>query len=214
MQSLRSIAMAEHPSDDLNVILEQCWAQLTTAVDTGKHGFHLPTLCTVDAGGLPAGRILVLRAVDPGERTVMCHTDVRSPKVTELCAQPMASWVFYDADARLQLRATGRVSIHTDDALAQRRWEASNESSRRCYLAPAAPGALVDQPSPNLPEAVRQRVPEKADTEPGRANFAVLQGRVDELDYLHLHHAGHRRARFTWNAPDRAAGPTMTWLEV
>ena len=40
------------------------------------------------------------------------------------------------------------------------------------------------------------RKPTEAELEPARGNFAVLLVTLEELDWLHLDHAGHRRARF------------------
>ena len=53
-------------------------------------------------------------------------------------------------------------------------------------------------------------MPTDAETLPARANFAVLRARVVSLDHLHLHHAGHRRSLFTWDATGHL---TATWLQ-
>ena len=199
--------------DSLPALLDLAWHHLAHAVTTAHHGFHLPTLCTLGLDQRPAARIVVLRRFDLAERAVMCHTDRRAPKVLEIEADARASWVFYDGPSRLQLRASGVVKMHTGDALADTQWEASNLSSRRCYLAPRRPGSAVDHPSPNLPPEVRDQVPVEAATLPGRANFAVLRCVIESLDVLHLHHAGHHRAQFTW-PHDPSLPPRMSWLEV
>ncbi|MEM9253633.1 MAG: hypothetical protein AAGB29_14915, partial [Planctomycetota bacterium] len=134
-----------------------------------------------------------------------------SPKAAQLADHPRAVWCFYDAGAKLQLRCLGQTTVHVDDALADERWQASALSSRRCYLAPHPPGEPSDAPSPNLPEAVRGRVPDADETKPGRAHFAVIRTVIDRLDWLYLAHDGHRRARFTWSDQGDLAA---TWLHV
>lgn len=44
--------------------------------------------------------------------------------------------------------------IHTDDAIADRLWEASTTTSLKMYLAPLAPGTQRSTPDFNLPEAM------------------------------------------------------------
>ena len=197
------------------------WQHLQAATESAKHPFHLPTLCTVDPDQHPAARVVVLRRVEPGTHELICHTDRRAPKIAELRANPATAWLFYDGPAKLQLRVTGRSSVHTDDALADAQWDASTLSSRRCYLAPAAPGdAVLDDagnesatPSPNLPEALRHRVPTAAEAAPGRVNFAVIRTVVQRFDALVLHHAGHRRAEFLFT-PTQEPPTVARWLEA
>ncbi|MEL7088010.1 MAG: pyridoxamine 5'-phosphate oxidase family protein [Planctomycetota bacterium] len=199
-------------SEQLDDILDHLWVHLETATRSAKPPFHLPTLCNIDPAGRPDGRIVVLRRVERQTRRLMCHTDARSPKARAFRERPHACWVFYDAPAKVQLRVTGTVTLRTDDAVADAQWDASSPSSRRCYLAPSPPGELSETVSPNLPPGVRGRVPTAEESAAGRRNFAVVDCRVERFDWLYLHHAGHRRARFVWAEGD--ATPTADWLEV
>jgi hypothetical protein len=70
--------------------------------------------------------------------------------------------------------------------------------SRMCYAAPDAPGSPVPAPPPA-----------PTDPEGGRENFCAVLLRVDTLDWLLLAAAGHRRARFAWDA-DGAL--TAAWI--
>ncbi|MEO1235705.1 MAG: pyridoxamine 5'-phosphate oxidase family protein [Planctomycetota bacterium] len=198
-------------TDALPDVLDHLWTHLEAATQSAKPPFHLPALCTVDGDGLPRARIVVLRQASRRERRLVCHTDARAEKIDHLRQRPNAAWLFYDGPAKVQLRATGRVTVHTDDALADERWKASSLSSRRCYLAPRTPGRQADGPSPNLPPDVRGRVPTEPETQTGRRHFAVVSCVVERFDWLYLHHAGHRRAEFVW--PDGTDTPTMQWLE-
>ncbi|MEO0632382.1 MAG: pyridoxamine 5'-phosphate oxidase family protein [Planctomycetota bacterium] len=195
--------------ETLDAVLETVWTELEIGAAKAKHGFHQPVIATVSPDGTPSARTVVLRKADRASGIVACHTDARAPKLDHLRAQPTATWCFYDKGRRIQVRATGAVSLHTDDAIAEEHWRRSPTRSRRCYLAPAVPGSATDHVSPNLPEALRDREPTHEESEAGRPNFAVLRCTLHTLDYLELHHAGHARARFT----RKGDGWEGTWVE-
>lgn len=190
--------------EDAALVTADAWDRLAEGAARGRSAFHTPVLATVSAAGEPEARTVVLRGADRGDRRLICHTDARSPKTASVEHGPWGAWMFYDAENRVQVRARTRMQVHRDDALADRQWEATGLSSRRCYLAPAVPGAPTadGEPSPNLPPTVRGRVPEVQETLAGRANFAVLSGLVVALDVLHLHHAGHVRVQVAYESED------------
>ncbi len=205
------ITMTQHPTS-LDDIHDQIWRMLDEAAATRHHGFHLPTLATVSKNGEPAARIVVLRGADRAGRYITCHTDARAPKVVQIDGQSLSAWVFYDAEARVQVRALGRVAVLDPavDPFAREAWQGTNLSSRRCYMAPSAPSSKCDAPSPNLPENVRDRLPTEAEAQAGMVNFRVLKATIENLDYLHLAHDGHIRARFVYDGNGEAVS---TWLE-
>ena len=195
------------PTDDLPAILADLWERLRDGAERSAPAFHLPTLSTIrtaaagdsGAGRLePAARTVVLRYADREENggTIACHTDARGAKIAEIEAYPRVAWTFYDPRARLQVRANGAATVLTEGAIVDAAWEATAPSARRCYLAPHVPGTPSDEPEVNMPPAVRKRDPTPEESAPGRANFAVLRTAIDGFDWLHLHHAGHRRALF------------------
>ena len=134
----------------------------------------------------PELRTVVLRHVNPGQRQLLCHTDFRSPKVREFLSFPAVSWLFYHPKNKLQLRIRGVVEVHHANDIARKRWEKSSESSRQCYAADQAPGAFLDSPAPIQATAA------------GFANFAVIDCRVETIDWLFLRYEGHVRAHFSW----------------
>ncbi len=219
--------MASTDADTLDGLLGGVWGALQHAVTTARAGFHVGTLAGVDEAGRPTARVMVLRGVElPGGEgnggggacgggacggAVWCHTDVRARKVGAFRARPGACWCFYDGPGRLQVRVSGDVSVHTDDAVADAAWAASSLSSRRCYLAPRAPGGVADQSDVNLPGHLRGRVPTGAESAAGRINFAVLRLAVAEMDVLHLAATGHRRARYVW---DETGAVGAGWVEA
>ncbi|MEM9083930.1 MAG: pyridoxamine 5'-phosphate oxidase family protein [Planctomycetota bacterium] len=198
-------------SESLQNVLESCWAMLEAGVRDRRTPFHLPTLCTVAPDTSPSTRVVVLREANPESRVLRCHTDKRSSKVEHIQANDRVAWLFYDPSAMTQIRLNGRAKVHAQDEIAKAAWESSQLTSRRCYLAPAAPGSAADAPSPNLPEEFRSGVPSEDESAPGFENFAVIRTIADEIDWLHLGSRGHRRAKFAWGSGEKVN--VSTWAE-
>ena len=187
----------------LDAALDAAWTQLSEGVRNRRHGFHTPTLATLAPDGQPQARVMVLRRAEPARRVALFHCDVRSPKASEVRADPRAALLFYDFKNKTQVRATARAEVLTDDPDVEAAWERTRLQSRRCYLAPHPPtadtGDADEPPPPNLPEHLIHRDPTEEESEAGRANFAVIRCHLKTLDWLYLEHTGHRRARFEWN---------------
>jgi 3-hydroxyisobutyrate dehydrogenase len=194
---------------DLQSILEQCWLKLTLASQTPGAAWRTPVLATVSAQQ-PRQRTVVLRGVDAAVGSLWLHSDLRSAKFRQLDLQPAVSLLFYDPAAETQLQVRGRAVVHTAGAVWQQLWDSSPESSLRMYLAPQPPGTRCSGPSPNLPEQFVGQLPGRSDLAAGLNNFAVVEIQAEELEWLQLSRAGHRRAEFVV-----CAGTLLqaTWLE-
>lgn len=166
------------------------WAALTEAVGRAKHAFHTLSVATVGLDGRPKCRTVVLRGAADGR--LWFHTDARSPKFAELRATPDATLLFYDAAAKLQVRAECVVTLHHGDGVARARWQGSRETSRWCYAAEI--GSSVRVPAP--PVAPRTDAG-------GFDRFSCAECRVRRLEWLHLHHEGHQRAEFMYDEAGR-----------
>ena len=197
------------PADDLPAILSGIWDRLEEAARRARPAFHSPVLATCGAGG-PRARVVVLRHADRQTGVVGCHTDARSPKAADLARDPRAAWAFYDRPGKLQVRLTGATELIDVGEDYEAAWAATTRSARRCYLGPHAPGAATDVPHPNFPPEYTDRDPTDAESAPGRAHFRLLRTTALEIDWLALHHAGHRRAKFVRTA----AGWDATWAAV
>jgi hypothetical protein len=182
----------------LPACLDEAFRRLAAGVKDRRCAFHTPTLATTGLDGAPEIRTVVLRGFDGTQRVVLLHTDARSRKVASLLREPRCAVHLYDAVAALQLRLTGRCTVHSNDGIAEGAWRASRPASRKCYATERTPGSPVPEP-PQAP----------TDPEMGRAHFRVLCIRFDRLEWLHLSAGGHRRALFTWR--DDAA-LQCTWL--
>jgi len=167
-------------------VLSDTWSRLREGVKYGVHPFHTPVLASV-SGHKPDMRTVVLRQADEAKRQLICHTDVRSPKVSMLQRNSQVAWLFYDREAKVQLRLYGEVSLHSSDAIAAAHWENCTPSSRRCYLAASAPGQILAEPG--------ERSVQQND---GFENFAVVSCEISSIDWLFLRASGHLRARLDW----------------
>ena len=179
-------------ADSLDAIAADLWARLADAAASGRSAWHTPAVGTADGDV----RIMVLRHADPAEASLRFHTDARSPKAALIGGGAPVSVLFYDAAAKLQLRCAGIGKAVSTGAPADAAWAASAASSRRCYLAELAPGTISETPTSGLPAAAEGRVPTLAESEAGRATFAVITVALTRIDWLHLAHNGHRRALF------------------
>lgn len=191
----------------LDQVVAEAWAMLERGAARVKDPFHTPVLGTVRAGECHL-RTVVLRGVNQPERRLICHTDVRSTKVAEILQQSQVSWLFYHPTEKVQLRLRGPATLHQADELADQRWAAAPPMSRRCYMAALGPGTLAAEPVSGLPPVFEGRTPTLAESEAGRANFAVITCRIDFMDWLYLRAPGHRRAQFTW----QAEGLVASWV--
>ena len=198
-----------HVPENLDAVLSLAWTLLERGARDRRSGFHTPALATVGTDGTPAVRIVVLRAADRTSRHLRVHSDRRAPKVSEIRANDRVSLAFYDAVEKMQVRITGCASLHVDaDPVAQSAWAATGRFGRRCYLATEGPGVPAGEPVSGLPDEFAGREPSWEATETGLPNFVAIRIRVTALDWLHLAHTGHRRARFDWAHDDP---PSATW---
>ncbi|MCP4509137.1 MAG: hypothetical protein GY826_22405 [Fuerstiella sp.] len=201
---------SKHFSDpvDLNTIEYDCWHMLRAAVHDRSCGWRLPVLATCSNGEVRQ-RTVVLRKVERSARRILVHTDLRSPKLKSINNNPDVSWLFYDAVCQVQLQLTGLATVHTDDKIAEQLWQHETESSLRGYLAPYVPGTVRSVPESNLPDDMRQRIPQRDQLSAARENFAVISGAVKIADWLLLRPDGNLRARFTYEDGSVSSG---NWL--
>jgi pyridoxamine 5'-phosphate oxidase len=177
----------------LDRVMADAGGRLVAAAQDRRHAMHTPVVSTAD-GDM---RIMVLREATADLSRLRFHTDLRSPKCALIGEGAPVSLLAYDPAARVQLRMRGEGWIEHGSILADAAWERSAPSSRRCYLAEAGPGALLDEGGSSLPGDLLHRSPLPEETLPGRSNFAVLMVEVRSLDWLRLTHLGGERARFT-----------------
>lgn len=190
--------------DNLELSFEEAWGLVAAGVTKRHSPAHMPTVGTVDASGSPQLRVMVLRDVSRAARTLRFHTDSRSTKAEHIRQNRASSVLIYDHAAKIQIRLSGKAQLMPDGELADNAWSASTPFARRCYMAEAAPGAPLAQPSSGLPEWIEGKQPEEAQLLDYRANFTALLVEIDTFEWLYLANVGHRRARWRWDAANNS----------
>lgn len=185
------------PPVNLDTILAMTWMQFVKGAERSAEPFHLGVLATSGVQG-PSLRTVVLRAVYPKQRVLLCHTDSRSEKLMEIRNDERVAWLFYDPDKKLQVRLRGKAAVRADDSLAKSQWQRTRLSSRRCYLAAQRPGTPIATDRAEPPAPFDMHSPTLAESEQGWAHFAVVACQIEALDWLQLSVLGHQRAQFLW----------------
>lgn len=184
--------------DDLNLSFEKAWDVIENGLKDRHSPAHAPVVGTVDEDGAPQMRIMILRDVCRDTRTLRFNTDARSQKITQMRVNGATSILIYDVAAKVQLRLSGAAQVVKDGDVADTAWSQSTPFARRCYMAEASPGSEVSTPSSGLPDWIEGKQPSEAQLVDARPNFATLLFQAEQLEWLYLANAGHRRARWTW----------------
>lgn len=186
--------------DDLALSFEEAWGLIAAGVADRKSPSHMPVVGTIDALGVPQLRIMILRDASRDARTLRFHTDSRSIKTEQIGQNPATSVLIYDPAAKVQIRMSGKTHLTATGALADTAWSTSTPFARRCYMAEAAPGTPWAKPSSGLPDWIEGKQPEEEQLADYRSNFAALLVEIETIEWLYLANAGHRRARWQWDA--------------
>jgi len=182
--------------DDLTASLTEAWGRMARGVKDRRSPFHTPVLATIGPDGAPQARTLVLRAADPAARRLRFHTDWRSHKTLALSAHPRVAVHAYCPASKIQLRLSGLATHHAPlTPIAREAYARSQEKSRICYAQKLSPGAQMGAPD------------EAGQIEGGEENFSVIEITIDQLEWLYLYAAGHRRAFYQW----QGEALTATW---
>jgi pyridoxamine 5'-phosphate oxidase len=197
--------------DDLDLSLAKAAELIADGARQRNAPAHCPVVATIDANRNPSQRVMILRDCDWAQRLLRFHTDGRSEKCAEISRTSAASVLFYDAQAKIQLRLLGTARIENDSVIADKAWAQATPFARRCYLTEKAPGQQSDVPSSGLPKAMEGRQPEEAELIPGRANFAVMLFTFDQIEWLYLANSGHRRAHWRW---DSLSSAWQGWWQI
>ncbi len=172
----------------LGTLEAEVWALLAQSLEDRESPLRTPAVATVGIEGAPQVRTVVLRAVNARARTLEFHTHLRSAKVAEIRRIEPVTWLFYDPQRLLQLRAAAVASLLTHGEAADAAWASNPLASRAHYSSEHPPGTPIDAP----PDAVFLR--DEQHSAQGRANFCAVRCTVERLDVLQLHPEGHRRA--------------------
>ena len=184
--------------DTLESVLKGAWTMIQKGVSDTNDPFHWPVLSTTgkDGGQL---RTVILRQFILPDRIMVCHSDARSAKVQEISDSDRVSWLFYHPERKVQLRISGRATLHRHDRIADEQWKATKITSRFNYATNQPPGTPIDRPSSGLSDLFRNKVPTLLESEKFRENFIAIACQIEHLDWLILKTLGNQRGRFDWD---------------
>ena len=182
------------PQDNLELPLDQLvgrlWQELTRAPHDRHHEWRTPVLATQGIGQSgPQARTVVIRHADAPLWALRIYTDARSPKCSELAAQPLAQLTFWSKRLNWQLRVSALATVEFEGEQVNAAWERVRQSHACAdYLSAFPPGHVqssIKAIGGNTDEALRGH------------HLAVLNFKVTAMDWLALSKDGHRRARLT-----------------
>jgi pyridoxine/pyridoxamine 5'-phosphate oxidase len=174
----------------LDHLVARLWQELTRAPHDRHHEWRTPVLATqgIDQSG-PQARTVVLRHAEASRWALRVYTDARSPKCSELVAQPLAQLTFWSKRLNWQLRVSALATVEFEGEQVNTAWERVRQSRASAdYLSALPPGHVqssIKALEENTAESLRGH------------HLAVLNFKVSSMDWLALSKAGHRRARLT-----------------
>jgi pyridoxamine 5'-phosphate oxidase len=182
------------PQDNLELstdrLVTRLWQELTRAPHDRHHEWRTPVLATqgIDQSG-PQARTVVLRHADAPLWALRVYTDARSPKCSELVAQPLAQLTFWSKRLNWQLRVSALATVEFEGEQVNAAWERVRQSHASAdYLSALPPGHVqssIKAPEKNTADSLREH------------HLAILNFKVSSMDWLALSKDGHRRARLT-----------------
>lgn len=183
---------------ELQTVFDDAWRALTAAT-VQRTPFTLGYLGTTGLDGTPQVRAVILRRAETDAGIVYFATRADSAKIVELRREARVALTFYDCQAHVQLRLTGRAEVVTDPDERGAVWDSLGEHGRDLYRSPVPPGTPIRQEQTGEAELVG------SDETDGFERFAWVRIHVDALDRLDLSSPAHARQRFA-RTPDRWSG--------
>jgi pyridoxamine 5'-phosphate oxidase len=189
-------------SNPLHVV-EKVWEMLVHGKKTYNTPFHQAQVATVDEHSCPQVRTMILREAIELQSLLQFNLDVRSPKAAQIQANANVQCLFYDAQARVQVKATCTAKICYHDDISNIAWQKARVQSQLSYNTADAPSTKLLTPvilDVNRTDATKEEL------EAAKSNFAVLQCRITHLDILSLHHVSNLRIGYDCRTKE------ATWL--
>lgn len=115
-------------------------------------------------------------------------TDLRSPKVREITANPCVSLAGFDNERVVQLRIDGRAEIIEDETRRRDFWNALRPHTHILFRSALPPGTVLA--SPNEMET------DDSDPATAYARFCLVEIVISHVERLDLSSEPHRRCSF------------------
>ncbi|WP_264758996.1 pyridoxamine 5'-phosphate oxidase family protein [Neolewinella maritima] len=183
----------------------QAWRLIKEGAARTDHSYSLVAMANCGAQGIPRQRTVVLRNADEGSATLYTYTDRRSVKASELRQHNVLSYLFWDADSRIQF--TGHGPTHwLPEEEARALFDTLPKHSRKAYATVQPPATPIDRPQDGLPDDWPTRA--ITDTDYAAGHFGVL---VTELQYAEVLRLD-REHNLRLSGVRTGAEWTLTWL--
>lgn len=181
---------------NLSDVMEAILILLDDAATNRKSPMHTPSVASVDANNSPNQRVMVLREFEIENRVMRFHTDIRSPKVTEIKANDAISILAYHPEKRMQLKLYGHAQIYNEGDAVTEAWMQTDTMGRRVYMCEPGSGSKSSASSSGISPELQSRRPTMEESELGRKNFAIMMVTIDQIDWMFLSSKGNRAAQF------------------
>ncbi len=166
----------------INQYLEEAKRELVNGHAKKRHPFRYFVLATSD-GNNPRLRTVVLRKTF-SDLSLLCFTDDRTQKVSDIKHNPAFSALFYNPKKQLQIRLEGTAALITDSTQIESYWHTVQASSRKDYTTNRSPGTPIA-----APEAVNYSSEEQ--------HFCAIKLLPNTMEYLQLSRPNHIRVLFS-----------------
>jgi|TARA_B100001093_G_scaffold487788_1_gene524361 hypothetical protein len=176
-------------------IYDEIVGLMQDAISESSHAYRTFSLASVDDKS-PKVRTVVLRDFNKKNNYFEFHSDIRSPKLTELKNNNNFSALFYSSQNKVQIRFSGKAEVFYNCSETVKRWEQVTPSSKRCYMGPFSPSESLSKYHPNIPESVKFKNPSDKESSAGYKNFVIVRCHFNQVDYLKLKYSGHFRCNF------------------
>jgi len=170
-------------------VLRKIWRALADAIEQ-RSAFTMLQLATIGEDGAPKVRTIVLRGVVELGRSVTFITDLRSPKIREIRADPRVSLLGFDADAGLQLRMEGHAEIIEGEAERRSAWDNLRPHTHILFRTPLAPGTVMKSARTIGAQG------DPGSTGVPHPHFGLVRVVLEKLDWLDLSTEPHSRCAF------------------
>jgi pyridoxamine 5'-phosphate oxidase len=183
-------------------IWDQVCRGLHEGVSSAKHEFH--SFCIANMGDLyPEGRTVILRDFEPEKRSVIFHTDARSPKYQQLSANPRVVSIFYGRIMKMQLRFKAIAILHRLNNLAEQRWKKTSKKCKLTYLKTYPPGRVIEHDSQVLDLRLINSALSDSNDLYGFENFTVIELLFDSMEILLLNSRGNKCVKLQWDEDNK-----------
>ena len=193
-ETARNCAVQEIIDNKSKMIFASIWSNLLNASEERKHPWRYIQLSTV-INEQAFARTVVLRTVNKDQRSIECHTDYRSPKIQHIKQNPKILFLAFNPVSKIQINCFAIAKVHHRTPFAESRWLSNHRNNQLTYANKYPPSSELSSYSQLKDNVVTL---DEFDAKFAYNNFAVIETKVHQIDYLSLETGKHTRAQFRY----------------